>query len=88
MKISNLACPLFLMGSLISALPSPSPTGLSPAQITALSAELTGPEADLVACIAVKVAGLALIFGDDIGKFARTLLMIVIAIDLDLGLPW
>lgn len=50
-----------------------------------LSAELTGPTASAIAIIAIFVAGLALIFGEDLGKFARTLLMIVIAISLLIG---
>jgi type IV secretion system protein TrbC len=50
-----------------------------------LSKELTGPTAGSIAIIAIFVSGLALIFGEDLGKFARSLLMIVIAISLLIG---
>ena len=53
--------------------------------LSSLSKELTGPTAGSIAIIAIFVAGLALIFGEDLGKFARTLLMIVIAISLLIG---
>ena len=53
--------------------------------LSSLGAELTGPTAGSIAIIAIFVAGLALIFGEDLGKFARTLLMIVIAISLLIG---
>lgn len=50
-----------------------------------LANELTGPTAGTIAIIAIFVAGLALIFGEDLGKFARTLLMIVIALAFLVG---
>jgi type IV secretory pathway VirB2 component (pilin) len=53
--------------------------------LSSLSAELTGPTASAIAIVAIFVAGLGLIFGEDLGKFARTLLMIVIAISLLIG---
>ncbi len=53
--------------------------------LSTLSAELTGPTASAIAIIAIFVSGLGLIFGEDLGKFARSLLMIVIAISLLIG---
>jgi type IV secretory pathway VirB2 component (pilin) len=53
--------------------------------LQALASELTGPTAGTIAIIAIFVAGLALIFGEDLGKFARTLLMIVIALAFLVG---
>jgi len=50
-----------------------------------LATELTGPTAGTIAIIAIFVAGLALVFGEDLGKFARTLLMIVIAVAFLVG---
>jgi type IV secretion system protein VirB2 len=40
---------------------------------------LTGPTARYISIIAIFVAGLGLIFGEDMGGFARKMLMIVIA---------
>jgi type IV secretory pathway VirB2 component (pilin) len=53
--------------------------------LSTLAAELTGPTAGTIAIIAIFVAGLALVFGEDLGKFARTLLMIVIAVAFLVG---
>jgi type IV secretory pathway VirB2 component (pilin) len=53
--------------------------------LATLADELTGPTAGTIAIIAIFVAGLALIFGEDLGKFARTLLMIVIALAFLIG---
>lgn len=39
---------------------------------------LTGHTAQLICVIAIFVAGIALIFGEDLGHFARRILMIVI----------
>jgi type IV secretion system protein VirB2 len=44
-----------------------------------LANALTGKTAQLICVIAIFVAGIALIFGEDLGHFARRLLMIVIA---------
>jgi type IV secretory pathway VirB2 component (pilin) len=40
---------------------------------------LTGTPAMVISIIAIFVAGIALIFGEDLGAFARRLLMVVIA---------
>lgn len=53
--------------------------------ISTLAASLSGPTATTIAVIAIFVAGTALIFGEDLGKFARTLLMIVIAAGFLIG---
>ena len=55
------------------------------APLSNLASELTGPTAGTIAIIAIFVAGLALVFGEDLGKFARTLLMIVIAVAFLVG---
>lgn len=44
-----------------------------------LANALTGKTAQLICVIAIFVAGIALIFGEDLGQFARRILMIVIA---------
>jgi type IV secretory pathway VirB2 component (pilin) len=44
-----------------------------------LANALTGNTAKVICIIAIFVAGVALIFGEDMGHFARRLLMIVIA---------
>jgi type IV secretion system protein VirB2 len=53
--------------------------------LSTLANDLSGPTATLIAIIAIFVAGLALVFGEDLGKFARTLLMIVIAVGFLIG---
>ncbi|MBV8643194.1 MAG: TrbC/VirB2 family protein [Candidatus Eremiobacteraeota bacterium] len=50
-----------------------------------ISDALTGPTAKYISIIAIFVAGIALIFGEDLGQFARRVLMIVIAIAFLLG---
>ncbi len=50
-----------------------------------LANSLTGNTAKIIAIIAIFVAGVALIFGEDLGQFARRLLMIVIAIAFLVG---
>jgi type IV secretion system protein TrbC len=40
---------------------------------------LTGTPATVISIIAIFVAGIALIFGEDLGAFARRLLMVIIA---------
>jgi type IV secretory pathway VirB2 component (pilin) len=46
---------------------------------------LTGSVAKYISIIAIFVAGLALVFGEDLGAFAKRLLMIVIAIAFLVG---
>lgn len=55
--------------------------GTSPwdAPLCTLYAALTGTPAMVISIIAIFVAGIALIFGEDLGAFARRLLMVVIA---------
>jgi type IV secretory pathway VirB2 component (pilin) len=53
--------------------------------LTTLTSFLTGSVAKYISIIAIFVAGLALIFGEDLGQFARRLLMIVIAIAFLVG---
>jgi type IV secretory pathway VirB2 component (pilin) len=55
------------------------------APLSQLAQDLTGPTAASIAIIAIFVSGLALIFGEDLGKFARSLLMIVIALSMLIG---
>lgn len=50
-----------------------------------LAGALTGNTAKFISIIAIFVAGVALIFGEDLGQFARRILMIVIAIAFLLG---
>ena len=47
--------------------------------LSTLAAALTGNTAKIIAIIAIFIAGVALIFGEDLGQFAKRLLMIVIA---------
>ncbi len=44
-----------------------------------LAGALTGTTAKIICIIAIFIAGVALIFGEDLGQFAKRLLMIVIA---------
>jgi|SRR5271166_1896642 len=53
--------------------------------LNTLQAALTGSTAKFISIIAIFVAGIALIFGEDLGQFARRLLMIVIAIAFLVG---
>jgi type IV secretory pathway VirB2 component (pilin) len=50
-----------------------------------LAAALTGNTAKIISVIAIFVAGIALIFGEDLGHFAKRLLMIVIAVAFLIG---
>ena len=52
---------------------------------SALQGFITGTPTKIISMIAIVVAGLALIFGEDLGVFAKRLLMVVIAISLILG---
>ena len=51
----------------------------------ALQGFITGTPTKVISIIAIVIAGLALIFGEDLGVFAKRLLMVVIAIALILG---
>jgi type IV secretory pathway VirB2 component (pilin) len=53
--------------------------------LSSLANGLTGNTAKIIAIIAIFVAGVALIFGEDLGLFARRLLMIVIAVGFLVG---
>jgi type IV secretion system protein VirB2 len=85
----SLLVPAYVMEAADRALASAnsSGTGQLPWEgpLSTLAAELTGPTAGTIAIIAIFVAGLALVFGEDLGKFARTLLMIVIAVAFLVG---
>jgi type IV secretion system protein VirB2 len=50
-----------------------------------LASALTGNTAKVISIIAIFVAGVALIFGEDLGHFAKRLLMIVIAVAFLIG---
>ena len=50
-----------------------------------LATALTGNTAKIIAIIAIFIAGIALIFGEDLGQFAKRLLMIVIAVAFLVG---
>jgi type IV secretory pathway VirB2 component (pilin) len=53
--------------------------------LASLANGLTGNTAKIIAIIAIFIAGVALIFGEDLGLFARRLLMIVIAVGFLVG---
>ncbi len=53
--------------------------------LSSLAATLTGNTAKIISIIAIFVAGVALIFGEDLGHFAKRLLMIVIAVAFLIG---
>jgi type IV secretory pathway VirB2 component (pilin) len=46
---------------------------------------LTGAPAKAISIIAIVVAGVALVFGEDLGAFAKRLLMVVIAVAMIVG---
>jgi type IV secretion system protein VirB2 len=50
-----------------------------------LASGLTGTTARIISIIAIFIAGIALILGEDLGQFARRLLMIVIAVAFLVG---
>jgi type IV secretory pathway VirB2 component (pilin) len=50
-----------------------------------LAQALTGTTAKVIAVIAIFIAGVALVMGEDLGQFARRLLMIVIAVAFLVG---
>ena len=47
--------------------------------LSSLAGALTGSTAKFICIIAIFIAGVALIFGEDLGQFAKRLLMVVIA---------
>jgi type IV secretion system protein VirB2 len=53
--------------------------------LQALATGLTGTTAKVISIIAIFIAGVALIMGEDLGQFARRLLMIVIAVAFLVG---
>jgi type IV secretory pathway VirB2 component (pilin) len=53
--------------------------------LAALAQGLTGTTAKVISIIAIFIAGIALILGEDLGQFARRLLMIVIAVAFLVG---
>jgi len=53
--------------------------------LTTLTGALTGNVAKMISIIAIFVAGVALIFGEDLGHFAKRMLMIVIAVAFLVG---
>jgi type IV secretion system protein VirB2 len=69
------------------ALASTTGTGTLPwdGPLQSLAGFLTGSVAKYISIIAIFVAGIALIFGEDLGQFARRMLMIVIAIAFLVG---
>jgi type IV secretion system protein VirB2 len=85
----SLLVPTYVLEAADRALASANTTGAGSlpweTPLQTLANELTGPTAGTIAIIAIFVAGLALIFGEDLGKFARTLLMIVIALAFLVG---
>jgi type IV secretion system protein VirB2 len=50
-----------------------------------LEADLSGPTAKIISIIAIVVAGAALVFGEDLGQFARRLMLVILAIALIVG---
>lgn len=76
--------PVLVAAAASAALASSSSTGGSgglpwEGPLGGLVTMLTGPTARYISIIAIFVAGLCLIFGEDMGGFARKMLMIVIA---------
>jgi type IV secretion system protein VirB2 len=76
--------PVLVAAAASAALASSSSTGGSgglpwEGPLGGLVTMLTGPTARYISIIAIFVAGLGLIFGEDMGGFARKMLMIVIA---------
>ncbi len=53
--------------------------------LSSLATALTGNTAKIISIIAIFIAGIALIFGEDLGQFAKRLLMIVIAVAFLVG---
>ncbi len=46
---------------------------------------LSGPTAKVISIIAIVIAGAALVFGEDLGQFARRLMLVVLAVALIVG---
>jgi type IV secretory pathway VirB2 component (pilin) len=74
----------FLM-SAVAAHASDTTGGSFSSSANALQGFITGTPTKIISIIAIIIAGLALIFGEDLGVFAKRLLMVVIAIALILG---
>jgi type IV secretory pathway VirB2 component (pilin) len=53
--------------------------------LTNLQTSLSGPVAKVISIIAIVVAGAALVFGEDLGQFARRLMLVILAIALIVG---
>jgi type IV secretory pathway VirB2 component (pilin) len=83
-KAAHLIVGATVVALLLSVAPEPALAGGGTAlpwdtQLTTLQGALTGNTAKVICIIAIFVAGLALVFGEDLGAFAKRLLMIVIA---------
>jgi type IV secretion system protein TrbC len=82
-KAAHLIVGATVVAMLLSAAPLPALAGGTAlpwdTQLTTLQGALTGNTAKVICIIAIFVAGLALVFGEDLGAFAKRLLMIVIA---------
>jgi type IV secretory pathway VirB2 component (pilin) len=88
-QILAVATPLFIVGSMAaaSATAVAGTTAVLPWEtaLGTLSQSLSGNTAKIICTIAVFIAGVALIFGEDLGAFAKRLLMIVIATAFIIG---
>lgn len=82
-KAAHLIVGATVVAMLLSVAPEPALAGGTAlpwdTQLTTLQGALTGNTAKVICIIAIFVAGLALVFGEDLGAFAKRLLMIVIA---------
>jgi len=74
----------FLM-SAVAAHASDTTGGSFSSSANQLQGFITGTPTKIISIIAIVIAGLALIFGEDLGVMAKRLLMVVIAIALILG---
>ncbi|HTJ27570.1 MAG TPA: TrbC/VirB2 family protein [Candidatus Limnocylindria bacterium] len=89
-KASHLIATTFLVPMLLAFAPEAayaSGGGALPwdTTLTSLQNALTGNTAKVICVIAIFIAGIALVFGEDLGHFAKRLLMIVIAAAFLLG---
>jgi type IV secretory pathway VirB2 component (pilin) len=87
LRLASVAVPVLFLSAAnaamatVTAAPGGGGTSTLPWEgiLSTLANALTGNTAKIICIIAIFVAGVALIFGEDLGQFAKRLLMIVIA---------
>jgi type IV secretion system protein VirB2 len=87
LRVTSVAAPVFVVVAAsaamatVTAAPGGGGAAVLPWEgiLSTLANALTGTTAKIICIIAIFVAGIALIFGEDLGQFAKRLLMIVIA---------